>query len=177
MIYGQFCAARGSTIDFRRRPPDYLARPCIGRDRRGTRALRPFGQGGSMLSEKTAGLILSQREARSTQAGSGFVSSANAFLILNTPPEGRLEVVSAGRDYGRNRAPDSRSDHSPRPGLVTGGRLFRNSACCRAACRCRSSSFARSSGLGPVDAQPNRRTIPDPKSTNVASFFIQGVKP
>jgi hypothetical protein len=50
------------------------------------------------------GLILSQREARSTQAGSGFVSSANAFLILNTPPEGRLEVVFAVRSYGRNRA-------------------------------------------------------------------------
>jgi hypothetical protein len=56
-----------------------------------------------MLSEKTAGLILSQREARSTQAGSGFVSSANAFLILNTALEGRLEVVLPGRGYGRNR--------------------------------------------------------------------------
>jgi len=58
-----------------------------------------------MLSEKTAGLILSQREARSTQAGSGFVSIANAFPILNTPLNVRLEVVSAGRDYHRNRAP------------------------------------------------------------------------
>jgi hypothetical protein len=47
---------------------------------------------------------LSQREARAIQTGSGFVSSASAFLILNTPPEGRLEVVSAGRDYRRNRA-------------------------------------------------------------------------
>jgi hypothetical protein len=57
-----------------------------------------------MLSEKTAGLILSQREARSTQVGSGFVSIANAFLILNTALNGRLEVVFAGRGYGGIRA-------------------------------------------------------------------------
>lgn len=47
-----------------------------------------------MLSEKRVGLILSQREARSTQAGTGFVSIAKAFFILNTAREGRLVAVS-----------------------------------------------------------------------------------
>jgi len=65
------------------------------------------------------------------------------------------------------------ANYCPWPGLVTGGRLFRNSACCRSASRWRSNSRVCSSGLGLELAQPDRKTTTaDARNRKPISFFI-----
>src|SRR5947207_9745106 len=64
--------------------------------------------------------------------------------------------------------------YPPCPGLLTGGRLFRNSCCWRSASFCWSASRACCSGLGPEPAQPsNAITRVKIRNDLVSSFFIR----
>jgi hypothetical protein len=66
--------------------------------------------------------------------------------------------------------------YQPCPGLLTGGKLFRNSFCWRSASFCWSASRACCSGLGPEPAQPsNWITNVEIKTDLVSSFFIREV--
>ena len=64
--------------------------------------------------------------------------------------------------------------YQPCPGLLTGGKVFRNSFCWRSASLCSSASRACCSGLGPEPAQPsNAISNVEIKSDAVNSFFIR----
>jgi hypothetical protein len=66
--------------------------------------------------------------------------------------------------------------YQPCPGLLTGGKLFRNSFCWRSASFCWSASRACCSGLGPEPAQPsNWIANVEIKTDLVSSFFIREV--
>jgi hypothetical protein len=63
--------------------------------------------------------------------------------------------------------------YQPCPGLATGGKLFRNSACCLSASFCSFASRACCSGLGLGPAQPrNAISNVEIKIDLVGSFFI-----
>lgn len=78
-------------------------RPYIHADPIWKQLRRQPWRGGSRPCAKAVGLVVRLEKAPATQAGSGFVSTANAFLILNTALIGRLEMVFAGRVYRRHR--------------------------------------------------------------------------
>src|SRR6516164_5650398 len=70
---------------------------------------------------------------------------------------------------------DELHGYHPCPGLATGGKLLRNSFCCRSASFCCSASRACCSGVGPGLAQLNNAIrIVQIKSNLVSSFFILG---
>ena len=68
----------------------------------------------------------------------------------------------------------SRLVYQPSPGLLTGGKLFRNSFCWLSASFCCSASRVCCSGLGPGLAQPNKAIRSGKiKKDFVSSFFIR----
>jgi hypothetical protein len=93
----------------------------------------------------------------------------DSYPQIHRSSPGRLATrEAANQSYGLNAC------YCPCPGLVTGGRLFRKSVCCRSASRCRSNSRVFSSGLGPGVPQPDKKRRPaDARSTSIGSFFIK----
>src|SRR5438034_164827 len=166
MIRGQFCAGPGATIDCRRRPPDYLTRRYSDADQRSTSARRARAQDEGRLCAAAMELASSRGEARATQDGIGLGSIANASPTVNMALSERPDSVT-------RFAWVCAACYWPWPGLTTGGRLFRNSACCRAASRCCSSSRVCCSGLGPGVPQADKKTTTaHARNRNVTILFI-----
>src|SRR6185436_8921736 len=67
--------------------------------------------------------------------------------------------------------------HHPCPGLLTGGKLFRNSFCWRSASLCWSASRTCCAGLGPELAQPsNAITSVEIKIDLVSGFSLREIR-
>src|SRR5438045_3699670 len=104
MIRGQFCAGPGSTIDCRRRPPDYLTRRYSDADQRSTSARRARAQDEGRLCAAAMELASSRGEARATQDDNELVSIGNAFPTVTTAISGRrdseyaLRITAPDRD-------------------------------------------------------------------------------
>ena len=62
--------------------------------------------------------------------------------------------------------------YQPCPGLLTGGKVFRNSFCWRSASLCSSDSRACCSGLGPLEQPRNPIRSIESKIDLISSFFI-----
>src|SRR5437762_7294747 len=107
-----------------------------------------------------------RQQPQSTQAGIETVSTGRALPTVNMALSERPDSVT-------RFAWVCAACYWPWPGLTTGGRLFRNSACCRAASRCCSSSRVCCSGLGPGVPQADKKTTTaHARNRNVTILFI-----
>src|SRR5205809_7483724 len=97
MIRGQFCADPGSTIDCRRRPPDYLTQRYSDADQRSTSARRARAQDEGRLCAAAMELASSRGDVRAIQDDNETVSIGNAPLTVNLGRSARRDLEYADR--------------------------------------------------------------------------------
>src|SRR4029077_9986648 len=168
MTHGQFFAALPPRTDRQMRPRDCSTPPRSAAGQQRSAGFLPPGQCDSTRVANITGSVFQQEQAPATPTDIEFASSATALRSFN-------DEIRMSNAFPRNDA-STPFAYQPCPGLLTGGKLFRNSFCWRSASFCCSASRVDCSGLGPELAQPsNSISNVEIKIDLVSSFFIREI--